>query len=137
MKKHSKLLTVLLFDAMVLILGLLVASVTSCSPTSETIQPTPTVQPSLIVKPTPTWIPDDGTVYHPYDVDASSVVPGITWSVQTATKREQWTLNQLHTLKAGEFIWYSNAKYRVLVINRKALTMSVSGPLDCCAGDEG
>ncbi len=55
MKKHSKLLTVLLFAAMVLILGLLVASVTSCSPTSETIQPTPTVQPSLIVKPTPTW----------------------------------------------------------------------------------
>lgn len=130
--RHTKLITVLVFAAMLLILGLLVASVTSCTTLSSAA-----AEPTIIVKPTPTWVPPNGTVYHPYYVDASSVAPGLMWSVQTATKREHWTLNQLHTLKAGDFIWYSNAKYRVLVINRKALTMSVSGPLDCCAGNEG
>ena len=131
--KHTRLITVLVFAAMLLILGLLVASVTSCSPARETIQPTPTVQSSLIVKPTPPWIPDDGTVYHPYDVDASSVAPGITWSVQTATKREQWKLNQLHTLNADDYIVYKDARYYIFAINRQTLTMAVSGPLDCCA----
>jgi hypothetical protein len=110
---------------MLLMLGLLVASVTSC-----------TTLPNATAKTVPT-IADNGTVYHPYTVDASSVAPGLTWTVQTPTKREHWTLNQLHTLKVGDFIWYSNAKYRVLVINRNTLTMSVSWPLDCCASQEG
>jgi hypothetical protein len=115
--KHSRLITVLTFAVMLIILAYLVASVTSC-----TTQPVSTVT-------------EDGTVYHPYSVDASPYGNNDTWDVLTVKGHEKWREPEtLYVLHPGDFIWYHNAKYRVLALNRSALTMSVSGALDCCAG---
>ena len=140
--KHARLITVLIFAVMLLILGLLVASVTSC-----TFSPgAPALAAPTIVRPTPISFIEDGTLYHPYNVDpCPCAVPMDTWKVLTPTGHEQWVLNWLYDVRGGaayalhpgQYIVYSNAKYHVLAINRKALTMSVDGPLDCCAGQEG
>jgi hypothetical protein len=128
-----KLVTVLFFAVMLLILGLLVASVTSCSPATTSVAQS---------VPTPMG---DGSFHHPYNVGLNPN-NGDSWAVRVPSGHAVWTLNWIYgprgvnpygntvTLKVGDDILYKNMEYQITAINRKALTMKVAIYwIDCCA----
>ena len=118
--RYAKLITVLLFASMFLILAYLVISVTSCS------LPSPQSQRGVGVRRTTgTPIPRDGTIYHPYSVDATPYGNVDTWDVLTVHGHEKWRESEtLYVIRPGDYISYQGQEYHISGINYKALTMT-------------
>lgn len=126
--RHLRLITVLCFAVLILILAYLVMSVTSCAPVPQSVQATP------MVRPMPTVLIADGTLYHPYRVDpCPCAVPGDLWQVWTVTGVQQWLLNWLYDVHGGptyalhphDYILYQNQEYQISGIDRVHLRLWV------------
>jgi hypothetical protein len=115
--KTSKLISVLSIAALLLILALLVANVTSCAPLTQ----------SAVAASTTTQPIHDGTIYHPWllDPDASGQQ---NWNVTTYQGVEFWAIRpgSLGHARIGDDVLYNNNEYQIEAIDRKALTMNAA-----------
>jgi hypothetical protein len=106
--KLARLISVLTIAAILVVLALLVASVTSCAPAQNWTAPTV----------------NDGTIYHPFTLDA----PGDkgTWQVLTESGSHSWQVNQVFAgeVRANMYILYNGAEYQVSGVNVKQHTLS-------------
>lgn len=99
---NKKLIIVLLGAVLILLLGLSAALLTSCGVQATISVPvTPTVQDCIC----------DGTISHPYSVNAFPGTPEDVWNVTTVRGPEIWYLNWiiaagLQTVKPGDYITY-------------------------------
>jgi hypothetical protein len=113
--KLTRLISVLSIAALLLILALLVANVTSCAP----------ITPQSAVAASTTQPIHDGTLYHPLPVDANPYGTVYTWDVLTVNGQEKWLeCGYTFPLHPGEYILYHEQEYQISGINYKALTKS-------------
>jgi hypothetical protein len=122
--KLVKLIVVLLFAVMLLVLGLLVASVSGCAPIASN---TTTVvhQP-----PTATAIPDaNGTLPLPLNVDAPPGASAEIWTVTSETGIHPWTISTVYVdypiFKVDNYILHSLVEYHIIKLNSRQRTMTV------------
>jgi hypothetical protein len=75
----------------------------------------------------------DGTLYHPYHVDALGVVSSSSevWQVVTVQGMQQWVLSTLYgpqgvvSLQPGQYLLYAGAEYQISGIDRTHCRLSV------------
>ena len=111
--KLTKLIVVLLFAVMILLLGLLVASVSGCADIANN---TPSVTQQV---PTATAIPDaDGTYSHPLNVDAPPGASEEVWTVTSETGTHPWSISSVSVeypiFKVGNYILHDRVEYRII-----------------------
>jgi hypothetical protein len=122
--KLIKLIVVLLFAVMILVLGLLVASVSGCAPIASNTAPV-VQQP-----PTATAIPDaDGTLSRPLNVDAPPGASAEIWTVTSETGTHPWTISTVYVeypmFKVDTYILHDLVVYHIMELNSRQRTMTV------------
>ncbi len=114
--KLTKLIVVLLFAVMILLLGLLVASVSGCADIANNT--TSVTQQG----PTATAIPDaDGTYSRPLNVDAPPGASEEVWTVTSETGTHPWSISSVYVeypiFKVGNYILHDRVEYRIITLD--------------------
>ncbi|GEM_PF-5307867 len=114
--KLTKLIVVLLFAVMILLLGLLVASVSGCADIANN---TTSVTQQV---PTATAIPDaDGTFSRPLNVDAPPGASEEVWTVTSETGTHPWYISSVYVeypiFKVGNYILHDRVEYRIIKLD--------------------
>ena len=123
--KLTKLIVVLLFAVMILLLGLLVASVSGCSDITSNIvnlaQPIPTATGISHVQV--------GSFSYPLNVDAPPVASAEIWRVTSETETHSWTISTVYVefpiFKAGNYILHDLVEYHIMKLNLRQRIMIV------------
>jgi hypothetical protein len=122
--KTVKLCTVLLIAVMILVLGLLVASVSGCAGSSGSIHS------AVQQAPTATALPDaNGTFSRPLNVDAPPGASEEMWMVTSDIGTHPWSISSVYVeypiFKVGNYILHDQGEYRIFKLDVHQLKMTV------------